>query len=247
MNTVKNIEFSCRIHKRYWDALQGLTMRQQNDILGALVRAFFTGDSQTEKLKGITRNIYVSLEEPVFFSRVKALAGQKGGVAKAQAKAKQTGKQTPSKALADGVADGKQTGKQTGKQKPSLKENREKRIENIDSVLIVDTTLGVAQTHTINDLISFFTSHGSTEQAARKFEQHYSAQGWKRANGLPITDWKPLAEMWIANDSQAAPTQKPENPETANCPECGLACNPIASGSSLFRCNSCGITWRAEA
>ena len=243
MNTAKNIEFSCRIHKRYWDALQGLTMRQQNDILGALVRAFFTGDSQTEKLKGVTRNLYVSLEEPVFFSRMKALAGQKGGVAKAQAKAKQTGKQTPSKALADGIADGKQTGKQTGKQKPSLKENRDKRIENIDSVLVVDTTLEVAQTHTINDLISFFTSHGSTEAAARKFEQHYSAQGWKRANGLPITDWKPLAEMWIADDGQTA---KATAPAVMECPSCGREREAIKPGSPVFHCPSCVITWRAE-
>lgn len=238
----KTNEFSCRIHERYWDALDGLSIRVQNDVLGALVRAFFTGESQEDKLKGIARNLYVSLEEPVFFSRKRALAGRKGGEANAQtnseanreAKAKQNDKQS-----------GKQTHKQSGKQKPSLIEIRDKREES-ECVLRVDTLLEEKQhTPTLDEISTFFQARGCSEQAASRFYRHYAAQGWKRGNGNQITDWRLVAEQWIEEDGSSK-SEPLDVPDSAQCPRCGHDCSPIDEGSPVFACGDCNITFRTR-
>lgn len=34
------------------------------------------------------------------------------------------------------------------------------------------------------------------------FVDHYAAQGWRRANGLPVADWKPLCRNWAARQAE---------------------------------------------
>lgn len=226
----KNTEFSCRIHERYWLALDGLSTRVQNDVLGALVRAFFTGDSQADSLKGIARNMYLSLEEPVLFSRKRAIAGKKGGEAKGQANME---------------ANAKQNGKQTTKQNASLKENREKREEIIESECVLATGIGEKQNApTLNEISDFFQSKGGTEQAATRFYRHYAAQGWKSGSGQPIENWQLKAEQWIDEDAPTTQQQPQEPPRIAYCPKCHEERESVSPG--LFRCNDCEITWRAE-
>ena len=34
------------------------------------------------------------------------------------------------------------------------------------------------------------------------FVDHYAAQGWRRANGLPVADWRPLCRSWAARQAE---------------------------------------------
>lgn len=253
MGAVKEIAFL--FYEGYWNVLTKLpTRRKRCDMCGALVEAFFTGESCADRFKGETLAVYLQLEDRMFHSRKKAFAGREGG--------KQSGKQNaskvPSKAQANHEATMQATSQAnheaTGqantqaKRKQSAKpKEKEKEKENLpSSVCVLDTFPdGQANTHTTQEFTDFFIANGSTTQAAKRFMQHYAAQGWKRSNGLEIVDWHPLALMWIDGDGKTEPP-KTAYPETLDCPSCGIQCSPIADNSPVFRCDSCGITWRAE-
>ncbi len=53
-------------------------------------------------------------------------------------------------------------------------------------------------------------------------------------------------EQWLNRPEEKAPAvERP--PETAECPECGHERAQITPGSPLYRCEECGITWRAAS
>ena len=248
MGATKEIAFL--FYEGYWNVLTKLpTRRKRCDMCGALVEAFFTGESCADRFKGETLAVYSQLEERMFHSRKKAFAGREGGkqsaskpASKAQATSQATF-QANYEANRQATSQANHEAKCKQSAKPKEKE-KEKEKQPIDSCVVETFSDGQASTHTTQDFVNFFTANGSTAQAAKRFMQHYAAQGWKRSNGLEIVDWQPLALMWIDGDGKTEP--KATYPETLCCPSCGRSCNAIAENSPVFHCNSCGITWRAE-
>ena len=111
-------------YEGYWNVIKRLpTRRKQSDVAGALVEAFFTGRSQCSRFKGETLTTYMQLEERMFFSRMKAMAGQKGGQAKPQAKQQ-----------AEPEAEPEAEPKQTPKPKTTTTEK-----VSIDDVVVIET------------------------------------------------------------------------------------------------------------
>ena len=238
-------EIACMIFESYWDVLSNLpTRRERNDMCGALVEAFFTGNSCADRFKGETLGVYMQLEERMFFSRKKAIAGRIGGRAnrkanaQAKAKAKAKAKAQPeieATIKANVQANGEANAEQSAKPKTKTKTKY-----LIDSECVVDKAL---EEHTQTAILDYFKAKGASDDLATRFYRNYAAQGWKRANGQAITDWRILADQWIAEESEPA---KKATPAVSPCPECDVLCSPLSNGSPLFRCESCGITWRAE-
>jgi hypothetical protein len=50
------------------------------------------------------------------------------------------------------------------------------------------------------DLIDFFASLEGTPEMAAAFFNHFASQGWLKANGMPISAWRPLAHKWITEE-----------------------------------------------
>jgi len=242
-------EIACMIFESYWDVLSNLpTRRKRNDMCGALVEAFFTGNSCADRFKGETLGVYMQLEERMFYSRKKAIAGRAGGVAKSQAKRLANALANPlANTLADGVANDVADGvanaqaKAQANAKQSAKpKTKTKNKYLVDSECVVDKAL---EEHTQTAISDYFKAKGASDDLATRFYRNYAAQGWKRANGQPVTDWRILADQWIEEESEPA---KKATPAVSPCPECDVLCSPLSDGSPLFRCESCGITWRAE-
>lgn len=59
----------------------------------------------------------------------------------------------------------------------------------------------------LSDVVAHFLMVKSTAEEAERFWNHYESQGWKKANGLAITNWRPVADQWIKNPT----TQKGSN------------------------------------
>lgn len=51
--------------------------------------------------------------------------------------------------------------------------------------------------------IFFLKNFASPEKEVERFYNHYEAQGWKRAGGLPITDRVALAQTWAQENEKA--------------------------------------------
>ena len=49
----------------------------------------------------------------------------------------------------------------------------------------------------------YFVQKGLTEQAAKDFFQEQKNRKWKSENGIPVSNWKVLANDWIWNYTQA--------------------------------------------
>ena len=71
------------IQQDYLKSLRGLSEAEEDSIFGALVRAFFTGESQEGRFEKADNpfllNIYIGLETQLMRSRRNAIAGSKGG------------------------------------------------------------------------------------------------------------------------------------------------------------------------
>ena len=114
-----------KFYKSYFDGLDGLTVKMQNDMIGSAVRFFFTGESQADRFKVPYWNVYKQLEDRILLSKMRAEAGAEGG----KQKAKQNPKQTSSKPVAKA--------KQNASTPPSDKRKR-KEIEKEKEIVDVD-------------------------------------------------------------------------------------------------------------
>lgn len=70
------------------------------------------------------------------------------------------------------------------------------------------------------DLIDFFASLEGTPEMAAAFFNHFASQGWLKANGMPISAWRPLAHKWITEErfnpgkrSRASPASAAPKPQ----------------------------------
>ena len=90
----KEKELAFLFYESYWRVLENMpTQRKRSDMCGALVEAFFTGESCADRFKGEVLAVYMQLEE-----RMRAKQGGKQKVKQTRKqKVKQKVKQTPSK------------------------------------------------------------------------------------------------------------------------------------------------------
>ena len=63
-------------------------------------------------------------------------------------------------------------------------------------------------------------AYGGAEKLGHDFHNYYHSQGWKKANDLQITEWRPLIPPWLAKEkSYAAKSPKPNNQQSPQKPE----------------------------
>jgi DNA-binding transcriptional MerR regulator len=63
-------------------------------------------------------------------------------------------------------------------------------------------------------------AYGGAEKLGNDFHNYYHSQGWKKANDLQITEWRPLIPPWLAKEkSYAAKSLKPNNQQPPQKPE----------------------------
>lgn len=74
-------EVAAYIYEDWWRAIEGLTPRQQDAVVGALVRLFFTGEADEESLPKRARMPFLLLRRSMLNHRAAAFNGRAGGKA----------------------------------------------------------------------------------------------------------------------------------------------------------------------
>jgi general stress protein YciG len=120
-------------------------------------------------------------------------AGRKGG----KARAKQDG------SVAE--ANDKQL---LGKSQP--KESKGKESKGKESAVAVAIAPALTSIPEMEDVIRSFASSATSRGIdpaqvkivthAKNFLDHYGSQGWRKGNGMPITDWRLLVSRWLTTE-----------------------------------------------
>ena len=111
-----------------------------------------------------------------------------------------------------GNAPGKQPASNrlsTGKQ-PQSKNIRAKEVKNEKNVCVPHTPPSAAthKTPSANEVAAYFAARGRSQQDADKFFAYNQARGWM-VGRTRITDWVPVADMWIAGNADAQQVNDP--------------------------------------
>lgn len=206
------------------EGAQGSNPRERGDFYVAVLEYLYYRREPDFKLCKWAEQSFKMIRPILDSQLAKQKAGRKGGKTRAsnqansQAEAKQTTKQTSSKdpsksqaeAQAEAQADGQAecqangqakanlTGTVTIKEKVSPKGDTKKK-----SKQTVKQTAFVPPT--VEEVDEYLAEKGlSAYLTGEEFVGYYGSQGWKKVNGLPITDWKKAASGWASRDRRKA-------------------------------------------
>lgn len=95
---------------------------------------------------------------------------------------------------------------------------------------------------TLEDVEKYIMKKGASREYAHTFFDLYESQGWKKANGVKITDWKAAARNWLRKDGVK---EKRKYPDSIRC-RCGgtmkrTATFKFGTDTPYYRCDRCGV------
>lgn len=95
---------------------------------------------------------------------------------------------------------------------------------------------------TLEEVEKFMVGRGASKDYAHTFFDLYESQGWKKANGVKITDWKAAARNWLRKDGVK---EKRKYPDSMKC-RCGgtmkrTATFKAGTNTPYYRCDRCGV------
>lgn len=181
-----------------WEAVSELPRKQQDEVLGAMVRLFFTG-GQTP-LKGTSKALFTAFRERVSISSKRSECGRRNGRrnrsgTEGKGRSKTEGKtesEPPSKTEGKGASE---TGAKT---EPSIKEGEgdiiEKKKEPPMGGCKEKETPPRFKPPTAAEVAGYAGQAGLSLDAAR-FCDFYASKGW-RVGSSPMRDWRAACRNW---------------------------------------------------
>lgn len=167
------------IQDDYWEALEGQPSKVRNEVLGALCELYFTGDAPT--LTGLSRSFFVAFRERV---------------AKARQKARQKQNEREANAATDAATNSEQDGRQN-KQPASQESERGSESKRKNQ----KTHRARFAAPTESEFCEYAISKGATPAKAKELFCYYASQDWRKANGLPLANWKIAITGALARDA----------------------------------------------
>lgn len=171
------------IFDSYIDAGQQLNQREKEQYYTALVE-FIAYDFEP-KLKGAALAVFTAIRPSLELSKQRANSGRKGGKSqgKAEAKGDFATEQTASKTEASDEAKPQAMSKSRSKSKNSSPIGEAKKPRFVPP--------------TEEEVDAYLAERGlSAYLSGTQFVGYYGSQGWKKANGQPVTNWKLAASGW---------------------------------------------------
>ncbi len=184
-----------------WEAVSELPRRQQDEVMGALVRLAYTGEAT--ELAGAPRVAFVAFRDRVLLSVERSRNGRRGG------------KQSASKTEANGQAKPKQTAKQNGSKPPSKPASKTeakpeppiKEREGEGEELPNGSSRGRARFRApapeeAAAYAAEFAAKSGVPLAfdANRFCDYYASRGWK-VGKAPMRDWRAAVRNWVRLDA----------------------------------------------
>lgn len=175
--------------RSYYKALKNLPPEEIGEIV-MIMGAFFFEDQEIPEDEGIKGSILELIRPILNKSKIKALAGQKGGKSKNIANDKQS--ESTFHAEAEQTNSETQPIKDKDREKDNDEDNekdREKDGENNNLPVFTPPTLKEVKNY------CWKIDAGIDLVDPEEFFDYYSANGWE-SNGRPIRDWKAVVRSW---------------------------------------------------
>ena len=180
-----------------WEAVSELPKRQQDEVMGALVRLAYTGEPT--ELSGAPRVAFIAFRDRVLLSVERSRNGKLGGrqngskpASKTEANAKQKAKQTPSKPAS----------KTEAKPEPPIKEGEREREELPSGSSRGGGRFCAPTPAAVKAYAEEYAASKGIKSAfdAERFCDYYASRGWKVGNAA-MKDWQAAVRNWMRRDS----------------------------------------------
>jgi hypothetical protein len=170
------------IDTELWEAVEDAPRKVQGEYLAALARLYFMGE-EADGLKGIAKAAYKPAAGRVRSQRAHAIAGKKGGDAKARNVANDLANGVAND-LADGLANGVANGLALYKDGDRDRDRDRGRSKHVAAF----------QRPTIAEISDYIDQKGYGF-SAEEFYDHYEANGWM-VGKVKMKSWKHALANW---------------------------------------------------
>lgn len=199
------------IQDDFWEAAQVLPERDQDRLMGALVRLFYTGKESV--LTGVSLALFVAFKQRVLIARKRSDAGKSKGQSNQESNQESNGVSnhgSKRESKPDQMAN--QNDNQNGI-KPIKSESESESKGESDSENGISSSpessnssnsskpkrgRGGFSPPTPEEVETYALEAGLTIDSER-FCDYYSAQGWKLSNGNAMRDWRSAVRNWTRN------------------------------------------------
>lgn len=186
-------EFTC--FKKFGDACEALTEDDQN-LIGMAIAVYGMFGREVE-LPYHLNAMFQLMKKDIDFSKTSRKNGARGGRPRKSKSVSKSEKPSVSENEKPPVSE---------LEKPVVSENEKPHNSTVHNSTVHNSTyssLGCAGEEftppTADEARAYFEANclsGDPEE----FVNHFAAQGWVRGNGIPVTDWHPLAMTWSSNE-----------------------------------------------
>lgn len=211
------------LYDSYIEGAQELSYRQRCAFYAAVIEYVVYQREPPSSLKGTALGMFKMLRPSLDKQIARAAAGKVGG--SSVKKWKQNRSKSQAKVEAKGQAKPKQTPKQNASKEVSKEQSYQDISISIYSPSIKEDSLeeedyllessskedflvrGSFVPPTLEEVESFCKGNLMDKVNPQLFIAYYASQGWKKANGLAVTDWKPLVQQWNAENRNSLAAQ----------------------------------------
>lgn len=177
------------IQDDFWEACEELPAKSQDEVFGALVRLFYTGDTNPD-IKGVSKAVFIALRDRVLIAKKRSEAGKSSG--------KQNNEQTEIKT----ESNANQTSHQTDEQSESKTEGHLLKSESeSEKKSKGKKNPGVRFAPPTPEDVAAYAAEKGIDIDPHRFVDYYASKGWK-VGYSPMRDWKAAVRNWARRDSE---------------------------------------------
>lgn len=178
----------------FWEACSELPIKEQNEVLGSLVRLFFEGDEKPA-IKGVSKAVFTAFRDRVLIARKKSEAGR--------SKRDQNEDQNEIKTTIKIESNEHQTEDRNAPSLGGLLNKSESEKESKSEKTHKGACAPQARRFeppTKDEVSAYALDQGIVGMDADRFIDYYSAQGWRLSNGNAMKDWRAAVRNWARRD-----------------------------------------------
>lgn len=169
---------------------------KERDALIAAGTIYMRTGEEPQGLKGACKGFWIAMLPVLRNSRARSESGAAGGKQNRKQNPKQTASEPVSKREAKPEANAKQNPKQTESKQGSKGRSYQDYPSPSSFSSIEEGVQGEGFEPPDPDEVAAYFGANCLKGDPGAFYDNFAAQGWVRANGMPVEDWRALARSW---------------------------------------------------
>ena len=192
---------------------------KERDALIAAGAIYMRTGEEPQGLKGACKGFWIAMLPVLRNSRARSESGAAGGKQNRKQNPKQTESKQGSKREAKPEANAKQNPKQTESKQGSKGRSYQDYPSPSSFSSIEEGVQGEGFEPPDPDGVAAYFGANCLKGDPGAFYDYFAAQGWVRANGMPVEDWRALARSWsrkqVEYDAERAARGEPATADEA--------------------------------